>query len=112
MEVGPILGGGEVHLDVVEGLALAEIVVIRRREEPGSVSPDDGLQVSAMDVECHSFESVHFLLLSLHQLKFLDEITRSDLREVFDLNWRELRERRGFGRERRTICVWSILSGR
>lgn len=61
LEIGPVLGGGEVHLDVVERLALAEVVVVRGRQQAGAVTSHDRLQVPAMDVEGHSFESVHFL---------------------------------------------------
>lgn len=47
------------HLDVIEGFALAEIVVIGGGEQTGAVAPDDGLKVTAVDVEGESFESVH-----------------------------------------------------
>lgn len=60
LEVRTVLGGGEVHLDVVEGFALAEVVVIGGGEEAGAVAADDGLEEAAMDVEGESFESVHF----------------------------------------------------
>lgn len=51
LEVWPVLGGGEVHLDVVEGLALAEVVVIGGGEEARSVPPHDRLQEPVVDVE-------------------------------------------------------------
>ncbi|PKH65183.1 hypothetical protein CRG98_050174 [Punica granatum] len=44
LEVRAVLGGGEVHLDVVEGLALAEVVVVGGGEEAGPVAPHDGLE--------------------------------------------------------------------
>ena len=71
------------HLDVVEAFTLAEVVVIRGREEPRAVSANDGLQVTAMDVECQSFESVHFCFASpsLSQ-NFLEKIRWSDLPKV------------------------------
>lgn len=64
MEVRSIFGGGEVHLDVIEGLALAEIVVIDGGEQTSSVAPHDRLQISTMDVEGERFESVHFSCLA------------------------------------------------
>lgn len=60
LEVRAILGGREVHLDVIEGFALAEIVVIGGGEQTRAVATDDGLQVTAVDVEGEGFESVHF----------------------------------------------------
>lgn len=60
LEVRPVLGCGKVHLDVVEGLALAQIVVIGDCKQPSPVPPDDRLQVSSMNVEGKGFESVHF----------------------------------------------------
>lgn len=68
MEVSPVLGGGEVHFDVVQGFALAEIVVIGGSEEPRTVSSDDSLQITAVDVEGHRFESVHFVAKDLKRI--------------------------------------------
>ena len=62
LEVRAVLGGGEVHLDVVKGFALAEVVVVCGSEESGAVAANYGLQVTAVDVEGHSFESVHFVV--------------------------------------------------
>lgn len=59
LEVCAVLGGGEVHLDVVEGLALAEIVVIGGREEAGAVPPHDRLQEPVVDVERQHLPPVH-----------------------------------------------------
>lgn len=47
------------HLDVVEGFALAKVVVIGGREETGTVAADDSFEKPTMDVESESFESVH-----------------------------------------------------
>ena len=63
LEVRAVLGRGEMHLDVVEGFALAEVVVVGGCEQSGAVAADYGLQVTAVDVECHGFESVHFFCL-------------------------------------------------
>lgn len=53
------------HLDVIEGFALAEVVVIGGGEQTSSVAPHDRLQVSTVDVEGERFESVHvFFALS------------------------------------------------
>lgn len=49
------------HLDVVQGLALAEIVVVSGGEEARSVAPHDRLQVAAVDVERQGLEPVHLL---------------------------------------------------
>lgn len=65
LEVGPVLSGGEVHFDVVQGFALAQVVVIGGGEEAGAVAPDDGLQVTAVDVEGERFESVHISMLQI-----------------------------------------------
>ena len=51
LEVRAVLGGGEVHLDVVEVFALAQVVVIRGGEKPSSVSPHDRFQVPSIYVE-------------------------------------------------------------
>ena len=51
LEVRAVVGGGEVHLDVVEGFALAEVVVVGGGEEAAAVAPDYGLHVTAVDVE-------------------------------------------------------------
>ena len=59
LEVGPVLGGGEVHLDVVEGLALAEVVVVGGGEEARAVPPHDGLQEPVVDVERQHLPPVH-----------------------------------------------------
>lgn len=59
MEIRTVLGGGEVHLDVVQGLALAEIVVVGGGEEARAVAPHDRLQVAAVDVERQGLEPVH-----------------------------------------------------
>lgn len=60
LEVRAVLGGGEVHLDVIQGFALAEVVVIGGSEETCAVAADDSLEKAAMDVESESFKSVHF----------------------------------------------------
>lgn len=72
MEVGAILGGREVHLNIVEGLALAEIVIISGGEKTSTVSPDDGLQVASVNVEGHRFEPVHFVNRILPDLPLAD----------------------------------------
>jgi hypothetical protein len=59
LEVGPVLGGGEVHLDVVEGLALAEVVVVGGGEEARAVAPHDGLQEPIVYVERQHLPPVH-----------------------------------------------------
>lgn len=51
------------HLDVIEGFALTEIVVISSGQQTRSVAPDNCFEVTPMDVECHSFEPVHFCLM-------------------------------------------------
>jgi len=48
------------HLDIIKRLTLTQIVVISRGQQSRSVASNNGFQVSAMDVEGHSFESVHF----------------------------------------------------
>lgn len=61
MEIRTVLGGGEVHLDVVEGFALAEIVVVGGGKEARSVAPHDRLQEATVDVERQGLEPVHLL---------------------------------------------------
>lgn len=60
------------HLNIVEGLALAQIVIIRGGEKAGTVSPDDGLQVASVNVEGHRFEAVHFVNRILPDLPLAD----------------------------------------
>ncbi|GKU88718.1 hypothetical protein SLEP1_g2947 [Rubroshorea leprosula] len=57
LEIRPVFSSGKVHLDVVKGLALAEVVVIGGSEEASLVAPHDRLQIPTMDVEGHSFKS-------------------------------------------------------
>ena len=64
LEVWPVLGGREVHLDVVEGLALAEVVVIGGGEEPRAVPPHDRLQEPVVDVEREHLPRIHLGSLS------------------------------------------------
>mmetsp|Transcript_73128 Transcript_73128/g.200807 ORF Transcript_73128/g.200807 Transcript_73128/m.200807 type:complete len:461 (+) Transcript_73128:408-1790(+) len=45
-----ILGAGEVHLHVVDALALAEVGVISRRQDAAAEPPEDGLEVAIVDV--------------------------------------------------------------
>lgn len=68
MEVRPVLGGGEVHFDVVESFALAEIVVIGGSEEPRTIPSHNSLQITTMDVEGHRLESVHFAAKDLKRI--------------------------------------------
>lgn len=93
LEVRAVLGSGEVHLDVVEGFALAEVVVIGGGEETGAVAADDGLEEATVDVESESFESVHF---------------GSDLMRVADL---ELVEGKGSRRTMRSSSFGKFLHG-
>lgn len=48
------------HLNVVKGFTLAQIVVIGSGKQASSVTPNDGLKVTAMNVKGKSFEAVHF----------------------------------------------------
>lgn len=59
LEIGAVLGGGEVHLDVVKGFALAEVVVVGGGEQTGAVASDDGLKVTAIDVNVR-YSNQHF----------------------------------------------------
>ena len=72
MEVRAVLGGGEVHLDVVEVFTLAEIVVIGGGEKTSTVASHDRLQVSAVDVERERLESVHSSLPEIFQISEID----------------------------------------
>lgn len=69
LEVGAVLGGGEVHLDVVEVLALAEVVVVGGGEEARPVPPHDGLQEAVVDVEREHLPPVHPVSLAGRRLR-------------------------------------------
>uniref|UniRef100_A0A7C8ZPX2 Uncharacterized protein n=1 Tax=Opuntia streptacantha TaxID=393608 RepID=A0A7C8ZPX2_OPUST len=59
LKVRAIISGREMHLDIIKVLTLAQIVVISGREQSRSVTPNNGFQITSMNVEGHSFESVH-----------------------------------------------------
>ncbi|GKV38196.1 hypothetical protein SLEP1_g46131 [Rubroshorea leprosula] len=44
LEIRPVFSSGKVHLDVIEGLALAEVVVIGSSEEVGLVAKAPGCE--------------------------------------------------------------------
>ncbi|MFS8031992.1 hypothetical protein Hanom_Chr17g01552401 [Helianthus anomalus] len=67
------------HLDVIESFTLAEIVVISSGQQARSVAPNDCFQVSSVNVEGHSFESVHLARLNwIGEEALTMEITRSN----------------------------------
>lgn len=68
------------HLDVIESLTLAQIVVISSSEQSRSVTSNNGFQVTSMDVEGHTFESVHLegnLWVLLGQIGRREKLTKN-----------------------------------
>lgn len=59
LEIRTVFSGGQMHFDVVERFALAQIVVIGGGQQARSVTPHDRLEVPAVNVERKGFESVH-----------------------------------------------------
>lgn len=78
LEVGTVLGGGEMHLDIVERLALAQVVVIGGGEKPRSVTSHDRLQVPAVYVERQRLQSVHFERPEIEEMRDRNRIMRFD----------------------------------
>ncbi len=58
-QIRRIIRSAEVHLDVVQVFALAQIVVIGSGEEAGLVTPYYGLQITAIHIEIQRLESIH-----------------------------------------------------
>ena len=102
MKVRSILSGGKVHLDVVQGFTLAQIVIIGCSEQTSSMTPHDRFQVAAMNVECKRFKSVHLREDHRDLIRIeLEEIergkgpgTRSRLRSRDNFNLQVTRQRR------------------
>lgn len=61
MQIRAILSGREVHLDIIKGFALTQIVIISGSQQPSPMSPNDGLQIASMNVERKRFETIHSL---------------------------------------------------
>lgn len=58
-QVRAIIGRSQMHLDVIQILALTQIIVIRRCEQTRSVPSHYGLQIPAIHIEIQRFESIH-----------------------------------------------------
>jgi hypothetical protein len=58
-QIRRIIRSAEVHLDVVQVFALAQIVVIGSGEEARLVTPYYGLQITAIHIEIQRLESIH-----------------------------------------------------
>lgn len=59
LKIRAVFGSRKVHLDIIKGFTLAEIVVISGSEKARSMTSHYGFQVATVNIECKSFESVH-----------------------------------------------------
>ena len=59
LEVGPVVGAAQMELDVIQGLALRQVVVVCCRQQTPLVPTNDGLKVPILHVEVEGFPAVH-----------------------------------------------------